>query len=92
MKVAHCKLKLMLGPSSNTKNWFIGADHSAKPPGQYSDPVNSSSNSAAAREYVLWPLTYPANGGVTKLGRWYGHQRSAKIQSTPASSINGTSM
>jgi hypothetical protein len=39
------------------------------PPGKYSSPVINVRVSAAARENVECPDTYPANGGVTKLGR-----------------------
>lgn len=60
------------------------------PPGKYSSPVIAVSTSAAARENVECPDTYPANGGVTKLGRWYGHQLLASIQSTHAVSIDGS--
>ena len=91
MNVAHWRFTFTLGPSSNTKNWFIGADHSAKPPGQYSDPVKSSNNSAAAREYVLCPLTYPRRAASRN---WdVGTATIGRPESTPpASSMSGTSM
>ena len=74
-----------------TKNWFMVTGKEPRPPGKYSLPVIRVKTSAAAREKVECPLTYPANGGVTNDGRWYGHQFLAKIQPTPASSMNGTS-
>ena len=39
---------------------------------------------AAVAATALWPDTYAANDGVTKVGIWYGTQSTAGTQPTPA--------
>ena len=68
-----------------------GVVHSDSPPGKYGPPVKAVSTSAAARLNVLWPETYPAKAGVTKVDRWYGTQSTARIQPTPLVSVSGSS-
>lgn len=68
--VAHCSTTSMLGPASKTRKSLAGARNSARPPGKYSSPVSRVNTSAAARENAECPEIYPANGGVTKVGRW----------------------
>ena len=63
-----------VGPISNLQEGVRGRANSPSPPGKYALPVKRVSTSAAARLNVLWPEVKAANGGVTKVLRWYGTQ------------------
>ena len=65
MKVAHCKLKLMLGPCSNTKNWFMGP--STPPVLLASIPNRSAIQAARLRHESSVSADVAGKGGVTKL-------------------------